>query len=53
MLQPSRLVVLAVGCALALAPAASAQGADQGIASLTKDVGGVKLHYLTAGKVPR
>lgn len=50
--RTSRLIVLAVGCALALARAASAQGADQGIASLTKDVGGVKLHYLTAGKGP-
>jgi pimeloyl-ACP methyl ester carboxylesterase len=50
--RASRLIVLTLGCALALAPAASAQSADQGIASRTKDVGGVKLHYLTAGKGP-
>jgi len=50
--RTSRLVVLAIGCALTLARAASAQGADPGIASLSKDVGGMKLHYLTAGKGP-
>jgi pimeloyl-ACP methyl ester carboxylesterase len=48
----SCLVRLAFAGVLAVLSAARAYGADSGIASLTKDVGGLKLHYLTAGHGP-
>jgi pimeloyl-ACP methyl ester carboxylesterase len=47
-----RPVLLALACVLAGLPSANAEGADKAIASLTKDVGGVKLHYLSAGHGP-
>ncbi len=49
--QASRLVILALTSVLAGSHSARAEGADA-IGSHTKDVGGVKLHYLTAGRGP-
>jgi pimeloyl-ACP methyl ester carboxylesterase len=37
---------------LAFSNVVSAQPSDKGIASLTKEVGGIKLHYLSAGHGP-
>ena len=49
----SRLSLLGLVCAFAALPvAARADAADKAIASLTKDVGGTKLHYLSAGRGP-
>ena len=48
----SRLVLLALASLLAALPSARAEGADKAIASLSKDAGGVKLHYLSAGHGP-
>ncbi len=48
-----RPLLIGLACALAsLSAAAGEPGDGKGIASLTKDVGGLKLHYLTAGRGP-